>query len=145
MGCSFDVGVIDNTYLTENYETSAEFDVRIIDERDLEKLSSADQTSLVAVLRPDCKYCVSFVPQLVQTINKREDLNVYFLPTEDLSDEAIEHPDQVEETLECALSNGKFTLIECIVSNEERVYPVACPTCGLNKMNYLDDVEIVCE
>ena len=57
----------------------------------------------------------------------------------------IERPDQVEDVLKTALANDKFTLIECIVSNEERVYPVACPTNGLNKMNYLDDVEIVCE
>lgn len=57
----------------------------------------------------------------------------------------IESPDQIDEVFDKALNNGKFTLIECIVSNEERVYPVACPVNGLNKMNYLDDVEIVCE
>lgn len=57
----------------------------------------------------------------------------------------IESPDQVDEVFDKALNNGKFTLIECIVSNEERVYPVACPVNGINKMNYLDDVEILCE
>lgn len=57
----------------------------------------------------------------------------------------IESPDQIDEVFDKALHNGKFTLIECMVSNEERVYPVACPVSGLNKMNYLDDVEIVCE
>lgn len=57
----------------------------------------------------------------------------------------IESPDQIDEVFDKSLNNGKFTLIECIVSNEERVYPVACPVNGLNKMNYLDDVEIVCE
>lgn len=54
----------------------------------------------------------------------------------------VERMDQVDDILEKSLNNGKLTLIECIVSNEEIVYPVASPQKGLKEMSYIDDEKI---
>lgn len=54
----------------------------------------------------------------------------------------VETPEELDSILEEALTNGKLTLIECIVSNEERVYPVANPALGIGHMKYLDDEDI---
>lgn len=43
----------------------------------------------------------------------------------------IEKPEEIDEILEKTLSNDKLTLVECIVSNEERVYPVASAAEGI--------------
>lgn len=51
----------------------------------------------------------------------------------------IESNDQIDEVLDKALHNNKFTLIECMVSNEELVYPVASPSKGIIEMTYLND------
>src|SRR5699024_1160710 len=48
----------------------------------------------------------------------------------------IEKTEDVDEVLEKALNNGKLTLIECIVSNDELVYPVASPQVGIQEMSY---------
>lgn len=55
---------------------------------------------------------------------------------------AIYSMDDVDHVLEKALNNGKLTLIDCHVSNQELVYPVASPKVGLNAMQYLDDETI---
>lgn len=48
----------------------------------------------------------------------------------------ITQPEEVEPVLKEALNNGKLTLIECVVSAEELVYPVVLPNKGLNEMIY---------
>ncbi len=53
--------------------------------------------------------------------------------------------EDVERVMEEALSNGKITLIECVVSNEEMVYPVVPSGCGLADMIHNPCLEEVIE
>lgn len=46
----------------------------------------------------------------------------------------ITKPEEVERVLEEALNNGKLTLIECIVSDQEYVYPIVPNDKGLDEM-----------
>lgn len=48
----------------------------------------------------------------------------------------IEKPEDVEPVLKEALNNGKLTLIECLISAEELVYPMVPQDKGLNEMIY---------
>ncbi|HHX50925.1 MAG TPA: biosynthetic-type acetolactate synthase large subunit [Clostridia bacterium] len=53
----------------------------------------------------------------------------------------ISEPGQVEEVLEEALGNGKLTLIECIISEKELVYPVVPNDKGLDEMIHFPGIE----
>lgn len=53
----------------------------------------------------------------------------------------IEKPEDVEPVLKEALSNGKLTLIDCCISDEELVYPVVPNNQALDEMIYYSDEE----
>lgn len=46
----------------------------------------------------------------------------------------IEREDEIEPVLKEALSNGQLTIIDCLVSNEEMVYPMVLAGAGLSDM-----------
>ena len=48
---------------------------------------------------------------------------------------------QIEEVLEEALNNGKLTLIECVISKKELVYPVVPNGMGLHEMIHYPGIE----
>ena len=53
----------------------------------------------------------------------------------------ITEPSQIEEVLEEALNNGKLTLIECVISKKELVYPVVPNGMGLHEMIHYPGIE----
>lgn len=52
----------------------------------------------------------------------------------DMETYQITEVEQIEPTLEAAMSNGKLTLIECIIEKEDMVYPMVLAGCGLDDM-----------
>lgn len=65
-------------------------------------------------------------PDFVNLINSYKDACGY----------RITKPEEVEGVLKEALNNGKLTLIECVVSDEEYVYPIVPNDKGLDEMIY---------
>ena len=51
----------------------------------------------------------------------------------------INSPKEIDKVLKEAFSTKGTVLVECVVSNEEKVYPVANSSKGIEEMIYLND------